>query len=83
MSGTGTAKSGFLTAEHGPFRCSNCTFWRSPVGCVQKDVVADPEVPKIQAPNGVVMGKAHTDDCCSYFTTLKSIIDKTLEEVGL
>ena len=81
--GSGTSKSGFMTAENGPFRCSNCKFWRGPVGCVQSDVVADPEVPKVSNAQGVVMGQARADDCCSYFTSLRSVVDVHFDDVGL
>lgn len=81
---SGTAKTGFIKGEYGPFRCDNCYFWRAPMGCVEKDVIADPEVPKIKNGQGEVYARAMADDCCNHFTNRRPKLgDVKFDDVGL
>lgn len=79
----GTKKTGFSKGDKGPFLCSNCQYWRSPIGCVNEKVIADPEIPKIKSAAGVLMARAEARDCCFEFETLAPIGDVSFEEVGL
>jgi len=84
MTASGTNKTKFMRGEYGPFRCDNCPYWRAPVGCTHPEVVADPEVPKIQAPNGMTLAQAYADDCCEHFEPQRSrITDVKFSDLGL
>jgi hypothetical protein len=42
--GDGTAATGVLRAEQGPFTCGNCTHFDGQGSCDHPEIVADPEV---------------------------------------
>jgi hypothetical protein len=55
----GTAASGYVTPDLGPFECENCTKFQEPSTCTDPHVVNDPEV----------NGQVDPEGCCNYFTS--------------
>lgn len=55
----GTAASGYVTPDLGPFECENCTKFQPPSTCTEPNVVNDPEV----------NGQVDPEGCCNYFTS--------------
>jgi hypothetical protein len=53
----GTAASGYVTPDLGPFECANCTKFQEPSTCTDSHVVNDPEV----------NGQVDPEGCCNYF----------------
>lgn len=55
--GDGTAASGYVTPDLGPFECDNCVHFQAPTTCDQPQVVSDPEVG----------GQVDAKGCCNFF----------------
>ena len=55
--GDGTAASGYVTPDLGPFECENCQHFNPPGECNHPTVQADPEV----------QGQVEPEGCCNYF----------------
>jgi hypothetical protein len=56
---SGTAQSGYVTPDLGPFECENCVHFQPPNQCNQQQVVSDPEV----------QGQVDPEGCCNFFTS--------------
>jgi hypothetical protein len=55
--GDGTAQSGYVTPDLGPFECENCVHFQPPGQCDHPQVTSDPEV----------QGKVDPESCCNFF----------------
>ena len=55
----GSAQSGYVTPDLGPFECENCINFQPPNQCNQPQVVSDPEV----------NGQVDPEGCCDFFTS--------------
>lgn len=55
--GDGTAMSGYVTPDLGPFECENCTHFQPSNRCDHPQVIADPEV----------QGQVDAEGCCNFF----------------
>lgn len=53
----GTAASGYVTPDLGPFECENCGKFQPPGQCTDQRVVSDPEV----------QGQVDPQGCCNFF----------------
>ena len=57
MQPSGTAQSGYVTPDLGPFECDNCTHFDGQNSCNHPQVQNDPEV----------SGQVDPEGCCNYF----------------
>jgi len=65
--GDGTAQSGYVTPDLGPFECENCMHFTAPTTCDHPEVISDPEV----------QGQVEAEACCNFF---KSAHKETQQE---
>lgn len=62
--GVGTKATGYVLPEMGPFDCYHCLHFKEPDCCDQKEVIADPDVPKTEDGK---CARVHAHACCNEF----------------